>query len=490
MAVRNLRSIGQRKPIPIYVWIPPTNGAKHKITITRDDGTIDDITNIIYKWDVNDGATETIGKFTFEVDNSSGDYTNIWKGNEILKVYMDYDTTATTLRFRGRVENASFQNNNVKLVGRSESLKLMTVNVNASYSKIETSVILKDILDNYASDFTYTNVDTSTNNMTVNWYQKPLFECIQELCKGASFDFYIDPDLDANYFSTGSRKNITEAVVHGMNIISVDDFGNDYSQVKNKVIVEGKDIEGLPLISSSKSNDAALGVDSSLGKRELLVKDENVTTSTQAQERANSELNFSLNPNKVGEVECMGLATIQPGEQIKISAPDSNLPPGNYTVISYRHEFNGYLKTVLVINKEAIKLQKILRDRISKDTKVNVKNIYGMDYTWNFDFSSDSGDHSDTQITDSVLKTNGAASGTWTSELLEIDSDLVGVEMRTTGSSLAGVKGFLSTDGGIRYTQIYGTGASVSTPTGKKIKIKMALASAETQISGVVLLYK
>ena len=489
MAVRNIRSLGRTKPIPVYVWIPPINGAKHKITVTRNDGTVDDITNIIYKGHVIDGATETIGRFSFEIDNSLEDYTGAWAGNDIVKLYVDYDTSATILRFRGRIEKVSYENNNIRMIGRTETLKLLERNVNYSITA-ETSVILKTLFDTYATEFTYTNVSTSTTTITVNWYQKPMFECIQELCQSAGFDFYIDSALDAHYFESGSVKNTTEAVVHNMNLISIEDFGQDYSQIKNKVRVEGADIEGLPLIYSSINDDGIYGTASTLGVRELVIKDQNVSNSTQAKERADSERSFSASPNTVGEAKCMGLATIQPGEQVKISAPSSNLPPANYTIISYRHDFEGFMKTTLTINKEAIKLQRILRDRISRDQEVNVNNLFELNYSWNFDFSSDSGTHSNTQIIDGVLKTDGASTGTWTSELFEISTDVTGVELRINGTALAGTKGFLSTDGGVAYTQIYGIGSQSTVPSGKKLKIQIVLASASTQVNGLALLYK
>ena len=491
MAVRNLLSLGRTKPIPVYVWIPPTYGALYKITVTRSDGTIDNITDIIYKGEIIDSVTETIGSFSFEVDNSLENYTSAWKGNEVVRFYSDYATTATTLRFRGRIEKVSYQGNKVKIIGRSESLKLFGVHVNASGTNVETSVIIKALFDAYATDFTYTNMNTSTTVMTVNWYQKPMFECIQEMCHFAEFDFYIDANLDAHYFESGTIKNNTEAVVHGMNLLSVDDFGEDYSQIKNKVGVEGGDIEGLPLLSFAKSTDANYGINSALGVRELIIKDQNIITQTQAKERADSELAFALNPNTIGEAICMGLATIQPGEQIKISAPASNLPPADYTIISYKHQFEGFMKTTLVINKEATKLQKILRDRISNEKEVNIKNQYAMEYSWNFDFLTDSGTHLSTVITGGVLKTDGGASGVWESDILEVSENIIGVELRINGSSLVGTKVYLSTNGGVAYTQIYGTGSGLaSLASGKKLRIRVNLASANTQISSLALLYK
>lgn len=489
-AVRNIRSLGRIKPIPVYIWIPPIYGAKHRITVTRSDGTVDDITNIIPKGDMEDGATETIGRFSFEVDNSGGIYTNAWTGGDIVKVFIDYSATATTLRFRGIIENASNRENLIKIIGRTETSKLLERSVNYQTTN-ETSIILKQLFDDYATEFTYSNVTESTTITTVNWFRKPMFECIQELCRVAGFDFYIDPNLDVHFFEIGSVKNTTEAVVHGMNIISVDDFGQDYSLIKNKIIVEGGNIGGFPLIYASTSDDPNYGINSSFGLLEKVIKDQNISSESQARERADAELAFFISPNTVGEAESLGLSTIQPGEQIKVSAPDSNLPPAYYTIISYKHKFGAGMRTVLMINKEAIKLQKILRDRIVKDDEVNVRNIFGRDFSWNFDFELNSGIHSSTQISDGALKTDGVASGTWISDVRSLNSNIdTTVQLLINGTSLVGTKVRLSTDGGTTYKQVWGVGSSLSVNAGKNLKIQVDLNSADTQITGLVLLYK
>ena len=224
MVVRNIRSIGRTKPIPAHIWILPTYNALYKIEVIRSDGTVDDITDEIFNGEVFDGATDTIGNFSFTVDNSNESKTGIWTGNEILYFYMDYATSATTKRFRGRIEKVSYQENTIKIIGRSESVKLLDITVSKSYTNIETSVILKELFDAYATDFTYNNVETSTTNMTVNWNKKSFWECVKELCQKAGFDSYIDVDLDCHYFESGSKPNTTEAVVHGSNLLEVEDF--------------------------------------------------------------------------------------------------------------------------------------------------------------------------------------------------------------------------------------------------------------------------
>ena len=166
MVVRSFKTI---RP---FIWIPPTYSTLYKIEITRSDETTDDITDVIYEGEVLDSVTDTIGSFSFLIDNSSEVYTGVWTGNEIIRIYMDYATSATTSRFRGRIEKVSYQDNKIRIIGRSESSKLLDITVTKAYSNIETSVILKALFDAYATDFTYTNINTSTTSITVNWYQK------------------------------------------------------------------------------------------------------------------------------------------------------------------------------------------------------------------------------------------------------------------------------------------------------------------------------
>lgn len=510
MAVRNIRSIGNTKPIPIFSWIPPINDCNYKITVTRKDGTIDDITDLLYigetnEW--NDSINDKIGNFTFTIPNHTEQFTGIWTGDEEVLIYQDYDTTATTLRFKGKIEKVTYPNNKVQLIGRGYALSLMNINVtfptvedstsftlNSDLSvTAETSVILSYIIGKFATQFTTNNVNVSNKSITVKWNEKTLFECITELVNASGFDFYVDSSLDAHYFESGSVKNDNECVVHDLNIYSIDDFGQDLSVIKNKVKVRGGDIAGCPLIWTSKSEDSDYGITSPLGVRDFVVKDENISNSEQAKDRADAELIFALNPNMIGECECKGLATLQPGEQIKISAPYSNIAPSYYTISSYKHKYNGDMRTTLMINKESLKIQRILKNQgiyvpsqsISDDTM-------GFDYSLNYDFNNESGIHTSTIISGGYLKTKGASSGIWESDVYETNFDITAVSMAVNGDNLSTIKIFISLDGGSVYRQIYGQNVpslQIITP-GRAVKIKVYFNSADTSIRGLALLYK
>ena len=76
MPVRNIKSIGRKKPIPVHVWIPPKFNPTYKIEVEKGDGTKYDITNNIIQGEYTDGITETIGNFSFKINNSCLLYTS------------------------------------------------------------------------------------------------------------------------------------------------------------------------------------------------------------------------------------------------------------------------------------------------------------------------------------------------------------------------------------------------------------------------------
>ena len=355
------------KKITPFVWKKPVNYPKFKILITRRSGAVDDITQRIFDGELVDGVTNTIGNFTFNINNFSQSLRGVWVGNEIIRIYIDYSTEATTLRFRGRLEQVSYRGRIIKIRGRSEGKKLLEVTITRSFTNQESSTILTNLISRYIPSFTTTNVDVSSTSLTANWYQKPLFECVKELCNASGFDFYVDSSLDCHYFESGTRINTTEAFVHDSNLFRVGDFAYDYSQIKNRIIVYGGKQESMDIIATSEDSDSQ----SDFGVKELIINDNSITTDTQAKERADYELSINLNPPLIGDVEGIGLPTLQPGEKMLISAPYSNINPTNYKIIKYTHKFGEGMETTVTINKEATQIEQIMRDRIGQEQQLS-----------------------------------------------------------------------------------------------------------------------
>lgn len=481
-AVRSLKRIRPR------IFIPPKYYPVYKVEIIRGDGSVDNVTSKLYGGEVIDGVTDTIGNFTFTIDNSSQNYRGVWAGNEILNLYMDYAKTATTLVFRGRIEQVSYKDYRIVVKGRAEGKKFLEVTVTKSYTNQETSTILTDLISTYVSDFTTTNVNVSTTNITANWYQKPLWDCIQELCHTSGFDCYVDHDLDVHYFESRTVDNTTEAAVHNQNLFEVSDFAYDYAQIKNRVIVYGAKQEEMDIIATSEDTTSQ----TSYGVKELIINDSNIKTVTQAQERADYELNISKDAPLTGEVTSLGLPTLQPGERVYISAPMSNLNPTYYKVLSYKHKFGELIQTTLTIEKEPKKVYHIIKERIGQEQRLaSMVNPNEMRYSWINTFDANSGTHTSTEITNGVLKLqSGQSTGNWVSESDLNSVDVSYIELRAKGEDFPNARWYVSTDNGNRWQEITINTSFQISPTATTIKLKIELRSTNVQIDSVGLLYK
>lgn len=486
--VRNVRGF---KP---HIWIPPTFSAIYKFTITRSNGTVDDLTNVATMINVEDGVTETIGTFKFVVWNPNGTYTDVWQPTNIVLYYKDYATTATTLRFRGRVEKVAYEGTKVVVSGRSESLRIMEITVTKAYDTQEASVILKDLLSAYATYVTQTNINTSSIFLTVNWFQKPFWECIKELCTATAYEAYLDANLDFHFFASGSVLNTTDAIVHDFNLFEVKGFSEkDSSLVKNRIIIYGAQEQGTQIIYTAE--DTASQTENFV--REEIINDENITSYSQAQSLGTYLLTQRKTAPIVGEISGFLLATVQPGENVRMSSPLDNLPPGNYFTSLYKDEIDiesGIFKTTLTVNKEPRSLSHIFSQLAKKDTQKQKTSInpYEMRYSYNFLFDTDEGSHSNTQITTSVLKLQaGQSTGTWISPARNETSEISEVYLLAIGQSITGATFSVSGDNGVNYENITNRNKIVlGTSKGKVLRIKVSISDTATQLDSLSVMYK
>lgn len=491
MAVTNIR----KKRIHIY--IPPAYTSAFKITMEDADGTVDDVTNKLSRAVVTDEATNGIGGFELDIWDPNETYAHLWVGNEIFRYYKDYDVEANTLRFRGRIEKPSKRGNKLNVKGRREDVRVQGVKVTKSYDGIECSIILKDLINSYAAGFTYANVNASTTTLTVSWYEKPLWDCIKELCTVSGFECFVDAELDFHFFESGTSINTTEGIVHDFNLLEVRDFTLDLTQVRNKIKVYGATLKGVQELYTTSQTIGDYSIEN-FGERVEIINDKNITSHTQAKEIAESILADKQNPPVTGSVvSAILLATIKPGDSIRISSPQNNITPDDYVAISYKDDINiegRRITTTVNINKEPRRLSHVLKDRIESENmkKDTFGNPEGMDYSFNFLFESDSGTHTSTEVTEGVLKLqSGEATGTWVSPNSALNGDLSECFLVMTGETLTSAAASVSGDGGVNYHALNNRQKSIiSTDTGSNIRVKVVIDSADTQIESLSVLYK
>jgi len=490
MGVTNLRSI---KPA---IWIPPIYTANFKVTIERTDGTIDDITDIIEELIIEDGVTEGIGIFEFKIPNPNETYTTVWTGMEIFRFYCDYASgTPTTLRFRGRIERPSNQNNRLKCSGRSESLFVIEKDVTKSYDSTDAGEILYDLFDAYGDDrYDLSEINTSTGlNLTLAWTDNPFWSCVEEICIALGYDCYISAGLIVKFFEQGNIINSQEGIVHDYNKLEVSDFAPDLQFVKNKIRVYGANVDGAQIIYTA--ND--LNSQGEYGIRVDKVDDSNILTVQQAKEFGEYTLaNSTKNPPTIGEVISIMLATIQPGEKIWVSSPMENIPPDLYRIVSYKHEIDDEgLKTTITINKQPQKLAHVLRDRVQIDNKQSdtSNNPHDMDFSWVDVFNEDSGTHSNTEIASGVLKLIPAiAGGSWESPSINVADERIlnQIVAKVVTEDAPNVEIYISGDNGVTYQLVTPDElTTVDISTGSYFKVKLRMLSQSARIDTVEIKY-
>ena len=487
MTIKNL------KTKKVFAWKPPNTTAKYKITVTRSDGTVDDISNLATECVVEDNVTESIGSFSFKIWDPTELYANIWVGNEVFLYYKDYAATATTLRFRGRIEKPSKVGNRLNCKGRSESFRLINLKVNKSYSAATGDTIIKDLFTTYAPEITTTNVVATTEILTIDFYEKDFWECIQEVCRGTACDAYVDSALDCHYFTVGAIVNNGEAIIHDYNMMEISDFTPDLTLIRNKIRVYGATQEGIQPMATAEQKTGVYGTSGSFPTKIELINDDSIVTTQQAQIVADYELSQRKNPPTIGEVKGLLLATIQPGEQINLSSPSDKISPGLYTTTGYKDELNidkGFYTTVYV-NKEPRKVSHVIKERVQSENKLKSTstNPEGLDSTVTFLFNVDVGSHTTTEIVDGVLKPTGAT-GTWLSSNTTLTSSLNKIYLVMNGETLTDVTVSVSGDNGNNYEAISNRSSiTMSTAKGNNIKIKVEFASANPQITSLQVLY-
>jgi len=505
--VRNIGSIGKTKPIPSTHFIPPRFAAVWKIEIVTDTETID-VTELLASGEFSDGVTDKIGDFMFRLLDPSNNITDRVDEFDTVNVYLDYGTTATTLRFSGKIERKS-NAEQIYLDISGRSIAMITTGINITYSSDgpkARSVIVGDIIDivnNQSSDqINKSGIEDDLTTANVSYGEIPFWQIMAELSNVGERDSYISPDLIFNYFERGTRENRTEAIVESINLIEAFDFAKDTEEIVTKVRVYGKTDGNVPIIYSSSSDTSQ-----TKGIVKELKKDiGTILTPAQAQDLADSSAATNKVAPTVGTITSVMLPTILPGEKIKIANPTNNIPPAFYEINSFRHFFTeeGSPETALVIKKERINMSRVVKKNFNfqNDVTENI-NPREMDFSIIYDYSLEVGDKLfDDGTFDNVelevgstgigvLKTISGETGTWISEEILTSAPVSIIEIRQNSTDLAGTKFFVSLDKGNTFKEI-GSDAGDFTFTNPQnsIILKAEIKSSNTRIQKIGILYK
>lgn len=475
----------------IYIPIPKIRNTKCKVEI----GGVEVTSRVIdSSWIL--PVTNGIGTFSLIISNAKGQFSGSYNPGDVVKFYAD-NTDATTLQFQGRIDyvkdDLSDKGQILNIEGRHRAFLLNEFAICHSATNAATSVILKAIIDKLptAAGFTYTNVQADTTTMSVEWNYKPFWDCVLELSNKASFDCYVDNNLDFHYFPENSIENTGDAISEGDNFIRSKDSGtNDYYE-KTRVIAMGQDVKGLPIIYTSISANEVDDI------REVFIQDSSANTYEKVQDIADAKLTELTNRNPQSRITSFGLETIKPGENLWIIVPRQKIA-GQFKLIEINHKFGmkvGGWRTEVLTEEldEGISgaIQKI--DKATQQIR-ETKNVNKLNYSYNFNFGTDTGSHSTTNITilgtnEGFLSTDGSASGTWISPIRTLSSNATALELRIAGTELQNIAVYVSLTGGTTYTKITNVNQNVTVVGGKDLRVRVDFSTATARLDSLSLLY-
>ena len=493
--VRNLRSIGGIKPIPVIHFIPPAFKLIYKLELVSSTETID-VTKSLVEGSFVYGVTSTIGNFNFRLLDPTNNYSGRIEEFDTIKLYLDYGATATSLRFAGKIER-KINSENLYLNLSGNSMAIITMGTNVTYNSgglQARSVILKAIIDKYfLGTISTSSVEDDLGEIEVDYSEIPFWEVVEKLCDSGGRDAFISPDSIMNYFLKGSRQNITEAIIENRNLIEPIEFAKDTEEVITKVRVYGQRIDNIPIIATSDSNTSVTkGID-----KILKIDNSNISSVTQAKAVADWEYEAKRVLPTLGAIKSLMIPTIAPGEQLKIVSPTNNIPPLFYNIQSYIHNFSreGVPTTIVTIEKPRLNIPRILKKRIKFESEIVLNvNPNELDFSYIEDFNTSNGTLTNTIFRSGILQTDGSSSGTWNSGAILLK--VIPTETTLTISNIVNPKNItvrMSFDGGITFSTAIsnGIGQTINTTaTTKSIVVEITLNAATASIGTMGILYK
>ncbi len=455
-----------------------------KVEIITSSGT-SDITNFV-TGDINRLATEGLSTFSLEMDNNNGIFKDKFAAGDIVNIYYDFASTATTLRFRGYIDGV-YDNFNIStgFVISIEGRDAPKSNTNEHFGDTEITIQFtsRNNLDcwfgttgdtdpqgNFANGVLYNSglilrvFDTSdetfknykdlseaqrdtlksqqgyTQTHTNLYVDKTRLAISKPIAIEGDYDFRIEFDSvsEDSFLIVHPEEailNSSEAVTLGQNLLNLGRFGKDTATESNRIKEKGF-TDGTIVTMNSKQNIARQSV--------LWIKDKNETnstlqTDTELGNKATARLNELKEAKKKGSMATAGLPTLQPAEKIPLTIP--YVFSGNIKIKSFAVIFGADFEFQLDLQDRETRFERIFKDRIDENVNVTpTDNPNGMRNAFVFDFSNPSDYILDNcEIKDGVLTlSDNQITGKCTTRrgLVITDEDITQFELRVKANQI------------------------------------------------------
>ena len=490
---------------PGKIWLPQQRFTLNwKVLITDSDSTETDVTDYVLNVNIDWPATTALARCTLELDNFEGRYLDKFSGGEKLEVWAEYDDTPgvpTNKIYRGKIDSAFYNVTNSKgFTLKIESRQVPEANdifIIEQYDNALISDAIIDICQKYLSGIvTTTNVETTTTRVTTNFKNVSPWKAIAELLQRAEQDGYIDTDLDLHTFITGSVATTKDVVSLGQNVLSVNGYGLNNLNVKNRVMVYGKEDNNLSILKTEESSSSQ----SDLWQKDMVVSDNSLLSMESVQDSANYYLSKHTDlVTNSGKFTILGSPRLNPGEEINTSIPYCNVSTEN-NIMRITHDVSASgFNTALVLNSQAESVGDLFKQRIDAESRLQAdKNLNYMENSLYYDF-----DEADTpwtltncEVNDGVLQlTTGQTEGICTFTSVTADNNVTHCELRIHSNwPNTEIDTYeVSNDGGASWMTITPGTLETFASTGKFLRFKIKLNSDATRkpaYEGISLLFK
>lgn len=226
----------------------------YRVEISRPGGATWNVTSDVVGGSVTNVVTNETDSASVELrdpDGSKG-YATLFQDRDILKVWTGRDLAHLVHRFSGpilgRPVNLDGAWRRVAVGAQDYSALLHSRMVAEFFLDTDTfggkpSDIIKHLIDTYASDFTYNNVDDCPVIIQmIGWKYESLFQAIQQIADITNWDWFVDVDKDLHFFdrkADPSRIPVTTIWPDANVVRGTADFNPDSSKLVNRIYVLG-----------------------------------------------------------------------------------------------------------------------------------------------------------------------------------------------------------------------------------------------------------
>ena len=181
-----------------------------------------------------------------------------------------------------------------------------------TYENMTVNAIIADLKANYATAFDITNVACTTVIEKIDFAAMPVSKCLDKLAKLTGYRWYVDSEKKIYFFVDGTLQSLFDLTDTNGNFISQSlKIEEDFSQIKNRVNVQGGSVANVQVSDATSI--------ASYGEHEIIERDDALTSTDEATQKANAILTAYKDPIKKGSFETYR-AGLRTGQEININS--------------------------------------------------------------------------------------------------------------------------------------------------------------------------